>query len=61
MKNKFKHQVVRKHKQTGTRIVFETNDLLAAMFERESLERKAIEQNYFYTYRFYVITNEGTK
>jgi hypothetical protein len=61
MKNKFKHQVVRKHKQTGTKIVFETNDLLAAMFERESLEKKAIEQNCFYKYRFYVITKEGTK
>tara|TARA_R110000822_G_C15239618_1_gene486214 strand:+ start:890 stop:1072 length:183 start_codon:yes stop_codon:yes gene_type:complete len=54
---KFKHHVVRKHKQTGTKIVFMSNDLLAAMFEREALEKKAIEHG-VPEYRFYVTTKE---
>jgi hypothetical protein len=60
-KKKFKHHLVRKHKQTGTKLIqkFKFNDLAAAKTECDRLNEKAAEFNpMFY---FIIITKEETK
>jgi hypothetical protein len=49
---KFKHQIVRKYKETS-KVVYESNDLLAAMWKRNELEFKADEQ--FCTKTSYIV------
>jgi hypothetical protein len=55
---KFKHQIVRKYKET-LQVVYESNDLLAAMWRRNELEYKADEQ--FCTKTIYVVRTRSGK
>jgi hypothetical protein len=57
----FKHHLVRRHKQTGTKLIqkFAFNDFVAAKVMCDELNEKAAEVNpMFY---FIVITKEETK
>ena len=57
----FKHHLIRKHKQTGTKLIekFDFNDFCAAKKECDRLNQKAKEVNpMFY---FIIVTKEETK
>jgi hypothetical protein len=49
---RFKHQIVREYKETS-KVVYESNDLLAAIWRRDELEFKADEQ--FCTETVYIV------
>jgi len=52
MTTRFRHQIVRKYKE-NSKVVYESNDLLAAMWRRNELEFKADEQ--FCTETVYIV------